>query len=169
MTLIASTTLVRAVDGAGREVARHARSWDRGQVVQDDAHLEALAKAKQTGRALVGRERLRHHCPAVEPLLQAIADRNQPIRPQTARLNRLLDRYGAERLEQAIQEVLERQTPSAASVAHVLDRMTQDRGEAPPLQPIQHFDPRVRDLRVKPHDLGSYDHLARHDPEVDDG
>ncbi|NJM54616.1 MAG: hypothetical protein HC841_00605 [Verrucomicrobiae bacterium] len=124
-----------------------------------------LAETKKAGRDLAGRDRLQHQCPSTEALLREVAQRNLPIRPQTARLNQLLDRYGAERLERAIRETLERGAPSAASVAHVLDRMTRDKQEAPPLQPIEHADPRVRDLRVEPHDLDGYDVLTQADKE----
>lgn len=167
LTLVASPTLVRIVDAAHRELARHPRCWDRGQVVQNERHLGDLAAAKRAGRALVGRDRLRHHCPAVELLLEAIAQRNHPIRPQTAQLNQLLDRYGPERFDKAIREVLERGASSAASVAHVLDRMTREIGEAPPLEPLQHPDPRVRELRVHPHDLDGYDQLVDRRVEED--
>ena len=167
LTLIASPTLVRIVDATHRDIARHPRSWGRGEVVQDDRHLADLAATKRAGRALVGRDRLFHHCPAAKRLLEAVAQRNLPIRPQTAQLNQLLDRYGPERLEQAIREVLERGASSAASVAHVLDCATGEKGEAPPLEPLQHPDPRVRELRVRPHDLQGYDQLAERSAEDD--
>lgn len=168
LTLVASTTTVRLVNASGAEIARHPRCWDRGEVVQNDEHLEQLAAAKRAGNGLTGRDRLRHHCPAVDRLLQEVADRNHPLRPQTAMLNQLLDRYGPERLKQAVEEVLQRGAASAASVAHVLDRMSIDKGEPPPLQPVSHQDPRVRDLRVRLHDLRSYDQLAATRPEEQD-
>ena len=101
LTLVADDRHVRFLSGID-VIARHERSWDRGQVVRDDRHLADLAAEKRRGRALMGRDRLRHHCPSTEAMLQAIAQRNQPIRSQTAHLNRLIDRYGAETVEQAM-------------------------------------------------------------------
>lgn len=164
LTLVADEHHVRFV--VGQEViARHERSWDRGQVVRDERHLADLATEKRRGRALMGRDRLRHHCPSADAILEAIAQRNQPIRPQTAQLNRLVDRYGAEPVERAIAEALQRGTPSSASVAHILDRQTQQAGAPPPLETILPNDPRVRDLRLKPHDLAPYDRLGDADED----
>ena len=159
LTLVADDRHVRFLSGSDI-IARHERSWDRGQVVRDDRHLADLAAEKRRGRALMGRDRLRHHCPSTEAMLQAIAQRNQPIRSQTAHLNRLIDRYGAEAVEQAMAEALRRGTPSSASVAHILDRQNQEAGRLPPLETVLPDDPRIRDLRLKPHDLAAYDRLS---------
>ena len=162
VTLVASDDEVRVLADGNEVIARHKRSWSRGEVLESDDHLEGLAKTKRAGRALAGRDRLRHHCPSAEAFIEAIAKRDQPVRPQTAHLNRLLDRYGAEDLERALVAALTSGAVSAASVAHVLDQQTTARGEAPPLQPLQSTDPRVRDLRIQAHDLSPYDALAQH-------
>lgn len=46
LTLVASDTLVRILDGTA-EVARHRRSYDRHQVVADPAHQQALLEQKR--------------------------------------------------------------------------------------------------------------------------
>ena len=46
LTLVASDTLVRILDGSA-EIARHIRSYDRHQMVLDPAHQQALLKAKR--------------------------------------------------------------------------------------------------------------------------
>jgi hypothetical protein len=61
VTLVASDTRVHILDGA-TEVARHARSWDRGRTVEDDAHVAALAREKRHAHDLRGRDRLRSAC-----------------------------------------------------------------------------------------------------------
>lgn len=160
LTLVASEDEVRVLSATGEVVARHERSWDRAAVVEDDAHLAGLAAKKRLGRPLVGRDRLRHHCPSAASFFDALALRDQPLRPQTARLNRLLDRYGAERLDRALREALERGAVSAASVAHLLDQQTKREGEAPPLEPPQLADPRAQALEIKAHDLRPYDALG---------
>lgn len=168
LTLVASANEVRLVDGLGKEVARHPRCWSRGEVVQDDDHLAGLAREKRAGQTLVGRDRLFFHCPSADRLIEAIARRGLPLRAQTTHLNRLLDRYGAEDLEAALQKAIEQSAFSAASVAHILDQWTRSKGEAPPLEPIQHADPRVHTLRVRNHDLRSYDQLTRDHPVEDE-
>jgi transposase len=159
LTLVASQTLVRLLDGS-TEVARHARSWDRGRQIEHPEHLEALARVKHHAQELRGRDRLRSACRSAGLLLEALALRGEPMAAHTTRLLQLLDRYGAAELEFAIGAALARGATSAASVAHVLDQRTRARAERPPLPVVLPDDPRVRDLRVTPHALQPYDLLA---------
>lgn len=46
LTLVASDTAVRILDGSF-EIARHARTWDRHQLVLDPAHQDAVLKTKR--------------------------------------------------------------------------------------------------------------------------
>jgi transposase len=166
LTLIASEHEVRIVD-ADREVARHRRSYDRLQVVEDPAHLSALAEQKRHAHELRGRDRLRSACSHAEAFLGAIALRGGHLGATTSRMLRLLDRFGAEALDSAIADALGRGALSAQSVAHVLDQARRAAGAPPPLEHPLPNDPRARDLRVTPHPLGRYDGLAGAKPERD--
>ena len=159
LTLLASEHLVRLVDGT-TEVARHARSYDRGQPIEDVAHLAALAHVKRAAHELRGRDRLRTACAHADAFLEALALRGEPLAGHTAQLLRLLDRYGTAELEAALADALARGAISAASVAHVLDQRTRARHAPPPLAVVLPDDPRVRDLRVTPHALTAYDALC---------
>lgn len=158
LTLIASEDRVRLVDGT-TEIARHARSYDRGQRIEDPAHLAALTAAKRQAHDLRGRDRLRAACPHAEAFLDALARRDAPLAAQTAGLLRLLDQDGAAALDAALAAALERQAVSAASVAHLLEQRRHARHVPPPIDVVLPADPRVRDLRVTPHALTAYDTL----------
>jgi hypothetical protein len=160
LTLVASEHGVRILDGT-TEVARHARSYDRQQRIEDDAHLAALVAEKRRAHDLRGRDRLRHACPHAEAFLEALAVRGQPLAGETTRLLRLLDQVGATALDTVLAETLARGAISAASVAHVLDQRRRARRLPPPLDLVLPADPRVRDLRVTPHPLSAYDTLLR--------
>ncbi|MGH7644793.1 MAG: IS21 family transposase, partial [Gemmatimonadales bacterium] len=120
LTLVASEHVVRVLDGS-TEVARHARSYDREQRIEVDAHLAALVREKHRAHDLRGRDRLRHACPHADAFVEALALRGEPLASQTTRLLRLLDQVGALALDAALVEALARGAISAASVAHVLD------------------------------------------------
>jgi transposase len=158
LTLVASETLVRILDDS-REIARHARSWDRSLTFEDPAHLAALAREKRRAHEHRGRDRLRMRCPHADAFLEALALRGEQMGGHTARLLKLLDRYGSADLDAALAEALARGAISAASVAHLLDQRARLRGQLPPLDVVLPDDPRVRDLRVEPHSLASYDQL----------
>jgi hypothetical protein len=158
LTLVASEHTVRLLEGT-TEVARHARSYDRGQRVEDDAHLAGLVAAKRRAHELRGRDRLRAACPQAELFLAALAARGHPLASETTRLLRLLDQVGPTALAAALAEALGRGAISAASVAHVLEQRRRARHQLPLLDLVLPADPRVRDLRVIPHAPSTYDTL----------
>lgn len=164
LTLVASERTVRVLDGQN-EVARHERSYDRGRIIEDPAHIESLARDKRRAHDLRGRDLLRTTCKNADALLDALALRGEPLGGQTARLLKLLERYGAAELDRALAEALARGAVGAASVAHILDQRARGRKHPPPLDTVLPNDPRVRDLRVTPHSLAAYDDLYADDQE----
>ncbi len=159
LTLVASDTTVRILDGT-EEIARHARCYDRGRLIEDSAHLAALAAQKRHAHALCSRDRLRRACAVAEVFLDALARRGLPLGSSTSRLLRLLDRYGAAALDAAMAEAHARGALSVQSVAHILDQAQRKAGEPPPIEVVLPLDPKVRDLHIEPHSLASYDALA---------
>lgn len=159
LTLVVSESTVRLLDG-DREVARHARSYDRARRIEQPAHLEELAAEKRRARELRGRDRLQTACDHARPFLAQIALHGGHLGGTTSRLLRLLDRYGAAALDDAIADAHARGAFSAHSVAHILDQKHRAAGAPPPLATVLPDDPRVRDLHVTPHPLASYDVLA---------
>ena len=171
LTLAASDTTVRLVAADDAVVAQHVRSYDRAQTVEDPTHLAALVAAKHHAHELSGRDRLRGACTHADAFIEALCQRDEPLVRHTSRLLQLLDRYGAPELDVALADTLARGAISAASVAHVLDQRARARRTPPPLAVVLPDDPRVRDLRLVPHDLAPYDALGRSstpDPENDD-
>lgn len=168
LKLVATETEIRVVSATGEVVARHERSYDRGQVVEDPDHLRALAREKRAARDLRGRDRLCHIAPAASDFLAELARRGERISGHVTWLLRLADRYGAEELEIAIREATSRGAIAAASVAHILDQRARARKMPPPVDVVLPDDPRVRDLRVTQHPLSDYDDLANSEEEDSD-
>lgn len=161
LTLIASEERVRLTDALGRVVADHPRSYGRGDVCEEPSHLAELGRQKRQARELRGRDRLRQACPRVEELLESLAVRGEPLARHVTTLLGLLERYGKEELNHALDDVIARGALSALAVEHVLDQRARARKRPPPLVVALPDDPRVRDLSVVPHALASYDALAR--------
>ena len=102
------------------------------------------------------------------PLLDAYVDlafaQGESAGSQTAQLLKLLDEYGPAALRRAIVEALERNTPRACSVAFLLRCQPRLRRVALDLS----HHPQAQSVDVRPHDLETYDELARtedDDPE----
>jgi hypothetical protein len=113
LTLLAEEQTLRILD-EDTEVARHARSYDRGKVIEVPVHIAELAREKRRAHDLRGRDLLRSACKHADALLDALALRGENLGGHTARLTQLLDRYGAAELDRAIAEALERGAPGAA-------------------------------------------------------
>jgi transposase len=156
LSLVASLTTVRLFDGPTL-LAVHPRSYDRGQTIEDPAHLEALTQHKREGRRHRATDRLSRAVPHSRRLLEQLAERGAPLGSATSALLRLLEHYGPAELRAAIDEVLEQGTPHPHAVRLVLERRRTERGQLPPLAVELPEDPRVRDLVVTPHALERYD------------
>ncbi|MCP4869164.1 MAG: IS21 family transposase [Proteobacteria bacterium] len=160
----ATETQVRILDGT-EQVAAHARSYSRGEQIEDPAHIAALVASKRAASQGRGKDRLSHAVPGTTPLLVALAERGGNIGSAVSALLRLLDTYGTEELAIAVQEALQGGSPSPHTVRLVLERRRQQRG-APPSLPIElPDDDRVRGAAVRPHALHKYDPVEVNDDD----
>ena len=163
LTLIASDSEVRIVNTQGTVFARHVRSYDRGQIIEDPLHIAGLAAHKRHAHQLRGRDRLRSSCQHADAFIEALAHRNEPLGTHTRRLLQLLDDYGADALDAALAVALNKGSISAASVAYQLDQQARRAKQPPRAATIELGDKRLRNLRAVPHDLGAYDRLTKQD------
>ena len=169
-TLVVFATLdtVRILDG-NDVIASHPRSFDRGQQIEDPAHIEALLAYKRHAREHRAKDRLHHAAPSATALFLAAAERNHHLSVLTRGLIELLNAHGAGDLERAIAEALQRDTPHLAGVRHLIDQHRHQTGRPPPLPLALPDDPRLRALHVRPHNLADYDQLNTDNPhETDD-
>jgi hypothetical protein len=158
LTVLADPDTVRIVDGA-EVLACHARSYDKGAQIEDPAHLQALVNEKRAARRHRGVDRLAMAAPVAQTLLQGAAGRGGNLGAITAKLLRLLDRYGAAELDVAIREALERDVPHPNAVRLALERRREQRNEAPPVAVELPDHVKTRDAAVRPHRLETYDQL----------
>ena len=156
LTLAASDTLVRILDGAA-EIARHQRTYDRHQLVLDPAHKEAVLKRKRKAFHATPAGRLEQAVPESQMLLDLAFTQGESAGRQTAQLLKLLDQYGPAALRRAIMEALKRNTPHASAVAFLLRRKPRP---ARLILDLSHH-PEAQAVEVRPHDLETYDELAR--------
>ena len=161
LTVLASPQHIRVLDGEV-EVASHLRSFDKGDQVEDPAHLAALVAWKRQARASRGMDRLRHAVPSSQTLLEGAASRGHNLGSAVAAMLRLVDTWGADAVESAVVAALTADALHVAAVRQVLEQRAQDAGTPPPIPVALPDDPRVRDLHVRPHPLGSYDALGGH-------
>ena len=159
LVVLASLDTVRIVDGQTL-IAAHPRSFDRGQQIEQPAHLEALTAHKRAARTHRAKDRLHHAAPSAKPLFLRAAERGHNLGVLTRGLLDLLESHGATALEAAIAAALTEDAAHLGAVRHFVDHHAQARGQAPPLAVTLPDDPRLHALTVRPHPLSDYQHLT---------
>ena len=158
LSVLADPHEVRIVDGA-EVLAVHRRSYGKGAQIEAAAHVQALVEQKRAARQHRATDRLAHVAPASQTLLVRAAEGGANLGAITAALIRLLDRTNAADLQAAILEALERDVPHPNAVRLALERLREQRGQAPQVALVLPAHVQLRDAPVQPHALESYDQL----------
>ena len=165
LTLLASPTTVRVIAGT-EEIARHVRSYDTGQVIEQEAHVAGLDGRHAPGRIRPVRATGCASRSRRSPRCSSAWRRGANRSASTPRgLLALLDDYGPQELGAAIDRALERDALGAGAIAHILETRRRQRGLKPPIPIALPDHPGVRDLDVTPHRLETYDDLTRSDSD----
>ncbi len=159
LVVLASPQTVRILDG-DHEVARHRRCFDKGRQIDDAAHLAALRAKKLQARKGSGTDRLAHAIPSSRLLLEGAASRGHNLGAAVAGMLRLLDTWGSEAVESAVQEAMQADCFHVAAVRQLLEVAAQRAGTPPPIPIALPDDPKVRNVQVRPHALSEYDALG---------
>lgn len=164
LEVLATVDTVRILDG-GTVIATHPRSFDRGEQVEEPAHIKALEAEKRAGRAHRAIDRLHYAAPSAARFFGLAASRGLHLGSLTRGLIELLDTHGAVALEAAIAAALGEDATHLAAVRHFIDLQRSQRGKSPPIPVTLPDDPRVRELIVRPHNLADYESLATETPD----
>jgi transposase len=167
LEVLASLHTVRIVD-AGEVIAEHPRSFERGQQIENPAHIQALTDYKRAARQHRATDRLHHAAPSAQALFERTAQRGAQLGVLTRGLIALLDSHGASALEGAIVQALDSPAPHLGTVRQLLDVERHRRNQPPALPIVLPDDPRIRDLYVRAHSLDDYQQLIGDDDHDDD-
>lgn len=165
LTVVASLTRVRLLD-AEKIIAEHPRTFGKGEQIEDPRHLEQLIAYKRQGRHHRGYDRLAMAVPEATPLIELAASQSLPLGPLVSALLTLLDRYGAQEMQGAINETLSKQHPHASAVEQVLVRRRDEQHLPPPIAIA--LPPTLERIVVRPARLASYDDLSPTPEKPDD-
>jgi len=157
LTVTADLVQVRILDGV-EVIAEHDRSFDKGQQVEDETHINALWLAKTHARLHRGQDRLAAVSDHVPTLLQQSIERGHVLKTTVRLLNQLLDDYGRAELHAALSEALQQQSPYPQAVQQILERRRDEQNKPPPLAVA--VPEKVRQYSVKPASLSDYDQLS---------
>jgi transposase len=164
LSVVASLDEVRVLCGE-EVIATHARSYGKGEQIENPAHVDALRQAKHAARHHLKQDQLTHAVPASTDLLQQALQRGHRLATTRALLLGMLDAYGAAELGIAIQEALTQQSPYPDAVRQVLERRREQRQQPPPIAIPLSNHPTLKQLVVRPVELALYDQLHSATPD----
>jgi len=167
LTVVASLTEVRVLAGA-EVIAQHARSFYRGEQIEDPAHIDGLLQVKRNARYNSGQDRLAQAAPSSSLLLQQAASRGNRLSSIVSTLLQLLDEYGAREVEIAVKEAVQQGVPHPNAVRLSLERRREQRNLPPPMVVALPDNPLAKNLVVRPVSLALYDQLNDTDTENTD-
>ena len=159
VTVSATPTKISILNGS-ELIAEHARSYDKGEQIENEAHIKDLVANKKEARQHRGQDRLINAVPLSQDFLNKAAERGYKLGLITKNLLELLDDYGREEFENAIKQAILQNVPHPNAVRIVLEKKREALNQSPPLHLDLPNDKRVRELVIKPHDLKSYDELT---------
>ena len=158
LTVRVSPATVRVLD-AGELVAEHTRVYGKGEQVENPAPPGGPGEG-QTGGASSSRPGPPARAvPSDAKLLGRAVERGHSLRPVLTQLERLLDRYGAAELEQAVMEALQRDVPHPNAVRQSLERRREQRDLPPPVAIALPDNEKARNIVVRSAPLAVHDQL----------
>lgn len=163
LTVLADTQTVRILD-AQVVLARHVRSYDKGQQIEMASHITDLVERKAQAHAQRGMGHLRQAVPASVELLTQAGARGENLGSITSALLRLMDRYGAKDVQAAVLTALARKVPHPNAVRLALEAQREARQEPAPVAVQLSEKVRLRDTVIHAHPLASYDQLGSTSP-----
>ncbi len=166
LTVNATLDLVTIFDGV-EKISEHQRSYDKGQQIENEAHIEGLVAHKKRARLHRGQDRLTQALPSGATLLKRAAARGYHLTAITKGLLLLLDAYGAAELEVAITEALANNVPHPNAVKISLQKNREQREKLPPI-PMKFKDKRAQQQVVRLPNLNDYDELQKNIEETTD-
>ena len=159
LTVVANPERVRILDGS-EVVASHLRSYDKGAQIEDPSHIAKLVERKAQAHEQKGMSRLKQAVPASADLLVLAAERGDGIGGITAALLRLVDRYGAAEVQEAVLTALARGVPHPHAVRLALEVQRELKNQPPPVEVCMPKHVADRDAVINPHKLETYDQLT---------
>jgi transposase len=154
LTLVADDQSVRVIDGA-LEIARHARSWGRHQIIELREHRSTILEEKKKARDLKGRDRLRVEVPDIDALLARWVDAGRNLGSMVGFTIKLLDAYGPAVMREVVSEMTQRGIHDRGAMAILCEQRRKRRAGPAPL--VIELGDHVVERDVVPHDLGGYD------------
>jgi len=156
LTVNADLVTVRVLEG-NDILATHTRCFDKGQQIEQQAHIDALWQRKVEAKRSRSHNRLSHASPLIDSLLEQTVARGHVLKTTIHLLIECLDDYGQAELHFALDEAIANKSPHPEGIRQILTRRREARQQPPPISIA--VPDKVRQYSVSPANLSDYDTL----------
>jgi transposase len=154
VTLVANDREVRLLEGQ-QEVARHARSFGKKQIIEDPEHRRELVQERRMARDAKGRDRLTAAAPEFPILLERWLEGGHNLAIHVKRCVQMLDLYGEDIFARAVCDIAARDLHDISALSLACEKFRRDRNRPIPI--AVDLPPHIADCDVIPHALENYD------------
>ena len=159
LSLVPSEDEVRIIDGAG-EVARHRRSYDRGERVKDEEHFKGLYDTKPGAKTSDAKSFIVNAVPEAEKLLEMMVEQGVPLGKSTKQLLGLLEEHGTQLVREAIRDAIDKGIARTAFISAACRARVEKKKAMPKVPLVLPNRDGLKQINVTHHDLAGYDSLA---------
>lgn len=154
----ATVERVRIMSGI-KLVAEHSRSFEKGRLIENSAHIARLVNEKRNASKSTGMNRILNVIPSSKAFFKLAAERGHNMGRLTQMLITMLDLYGSRELEAVLNETLAAGTIHSDSVRMRLEARRSARGLPPAVATTFMKNEHVNSIVVRPKSLDAYDRL----------
>lgn len=151
---------VRFIEGVD-VIATHQRSFERGQVIEDPRHVEALIERRKSAQPTRRKDRLAALSEESAAYLREVSRSRKSLEHEVRQLLRLVRLYSEAEVTEGMKTALGARQFGARYVRFFIDKSRFARGLGEPPEPITTGNKRADAVTVKPHNLETYDALFR--------
>jgi transposase len=156
LTLSATDTEV-VIFRSSEIVAKHARCWDRGKIIEAKDHMEALKASKRYGKVFVVREVICRRIQSANEFIGLSILRGYQPESIVKRLETLTQQYSDEVIDLALQRCIEKGSHTVEAARHYAHCIENELGIPTEASIYLPNIPDVKNLITKSQDLASYD------------
>ena len=158
LTVSADLEKIRILEGQTL-LATHSRSFDKGQQIEHQTHIDALWESKKAAKRSSGHNRLSQLSPQMDELLTQSVERGHVLKTTVKLLLELLELYGRDEFQSAINEAMEKQSRYPEGVRQILIRRREETNKLPPIAVA--VPEKAKHYSVKSARLADYDTLNK--------
>ena len=138
-------------------ITTYQRLWTKGATAYAPGHQDKIAKARQIKQHRSTRHSVAQDLDGGETLIKAWAETGDSISSSSRRLRELIQQYGRDDVQAAVNLAIENGTPSVASIDHIL--IEEHGAKIPP--PTLTLPSDIADIDFQTLPLDSYDQLYK--------